>query len=62
MFLRIIYLCTFAAWIALMITIMTLQIAYSDKVPLCMFSTMAIFGIASLAIKWYEKRNGKDAL
>ena len=57
MFLKIIYLTTFAIWLTSFIVIATIGADFSTQVPMCMGSTVVIFGIATLIVKRYEKLN-----
>jgi hypothetical protein len=56
--LKAVYAATFLLWISAMAGIATTQSGFSAQAPMCMASTMVIFGIATLIIKWMEKKAG----
>ncbi len=60
MFLKIVYIATFVIWVAAIAIIATKDGGFEAQMPLCILSTMTIFGISTLLVKWYEKRGGKD--
>jgi len=56
MFIKAVYFTTFAVWAGAMAFIATAKTDFSTQVPMCMVSTMVIFGIATLIVKWYERK------
>ncbi len=56
MFIKAVYLVTFTVWAVAMAVIATTKVDFSTQVPMCMLSTMIIFGISTLIVKRYEKK------
>lgn len=60
MFEKTVYFITFAAWAASITAIATIGADFATQAPLCMVSTMSIFTLATLALKWKEKNSKKQ--
>ena len=55
---RIVYIVSFLMWAFALFHISSIPGGFTTQAPICMLSTMAIFGVATLAIKRLDKGEG----
>lgn len=59
MFIKAVYAATFLTWATALFLVFSSGRSFGEQAPLCILSTMAIFGVSTLIVKWYEKRDGR---